>query len=102
VEAHAYFPPRIAYSSPHYQPRDAAEIKLKTVGDDFALVLANVTTVSVDRYDGLIDGLDGELADGATFVTQDGCTVTRHGDEVVWTEPLQPTSVTLSSTMMET
>jgi len=49
------------------------------------IVLDNGAEVAVMAYDAiLIDGLEGELADGETFTLHDGCTVTRQGDEAVW------------------
>jgi hypothetical protein len=41
----------------------------------------------ITHYDGMIDGLDGDLADGETFTATDGSACSRFGDEMVVTSP---------------
>jgi hypothetical protein len=54
------------------------------------ITLEDGSSVDVRGYDRtVIDGLDGDLEDGATFRFPDGCTVTRQGEEAVWSEPAQ-------------
>lgn len=56
--------------------------------DEARVVLPNDAEFSFRRYaPHLIDGLAGGLADGATFVAADGCTVTRYGDYELWVTP---------------
>ena len=52
------------------------------------LRLENGWEVWIGVYDPtLIEGLAGDLADGESFTHPDGSTVTRHGDEALWTGP---------------
>jgi hypothetical protein len=63
-------------------------VRIKPNGSELEFQLDDGGTVSVLQYDRmLIDGLAGDLADGATFTTHDGCTVTRRGDEAIWMTP---------------
>jgi hypothetical protein len=61
-------------------------VQLQAIDNELHLALDDGGTISVQGY-GMIDGLAGELAEGATFTTHDGCTVTRRGDEAIWTTP---------------
>jgi len=61
-------------------------VQLQAIGDELHFALDDGGTVSVQGYS-MIDGLAGELADGATFTTHDGCAVTRRGAEAIWTTP---------------
>lgn len=80
---------RIVYSFPTTQDQPASQSRGTTVklqANDFTIALDNGCTVFVCGYIG-VDGLAGDLADGASFTTADGCTVTRFGDEALWTTP---------------
>lgn len=63
---------------------------MRLKANDGDLVLADGGTVFVCGYIG-VDGLAGDLAEGTTFTTHDGCTVTRRGHEAVWTTPPKAT-----------
>lgn len=63
-------------------------VKLQANGNEFEFALDDGTIISIGRYDRLsIDGLGGDLTEGATFTMHDGCTVTRRGNEAVWMTP---------------
>ena len=62
------------------------QVSVTNVG--IKIALNDGSSVDVRGYDRmLVDGLDGDLEDKATFGFPDGCTVARRGEEAVWTEP---------------
>ena len=81
-------------SSPRYPrlaltPLDHPAVELgdtMRTAQDITLDLDDGGTVFVCAYIG-VDGLAGDLADGETFAMPDGCTVTRRGEEAIWTTP---------------
>jgi len=62
------------------------ELRVDSVGP--RILHANGDEYAPMEYNpALIIGLEGDLGDGETFTCDDGCTVTRHGDEMTWFTP---------------
>jgi hypothetical protein len=76
--------------------RMGTDVKIGRVDGDFEYELGDGGRVSVMAYDRLlIDSLEGDLAEGATFTMDDGTTVTRRGEEAIWVTPRRGTRFTL-------
>ncbi len=65
-----------------------AQMKLRVDEQGITVGLDTGAEIAVYDYDAsVIDGLAGELADGATFECVDGCSVTRRGGQAIWYTP---------------